>query len=383
MDNGILLIDKPANMTSFGVVARVRRVLSKKYGKKMKVGHTGTLDPFATGLMILVIGKECKNAGQYTKLDKIYEATIRLGQTSTTGDPEGDISEVSDKRPSIAEVEQALAKFTGQITQTPPIYSAIKVNGQRAYKLARSGSDVEIPERTVNIYSLELISYDYPELTIRAHVSSGTYIRTLAEDIGKGLGVGAYCKQLRRTQIDKWSIADAESLDDFMYNNTMDYTAFLDTIFADIKDVGIDVSGYVCDHIGVRCASFADYERLKSDFTKVGTLAGEAEVVGRPISIFKLNQPIVYKGYVIPALELPAPKEGDSYQNGPEHVEFVITESFDEFMAKYPNVEFETYRLERSVNPELKLYLPNKTSVKFHKKPVLEVLEIQQRMGEL
>jgi tRNA pseudouridine55 synthase len=212
MDDGIVLIDKPAGMTSFGVVARIRRVLSQKAGKKVKVGHTGTLDPFATGLMILVTGKECKNAGNYSKLDKVYEATIHLGQISTTGDPEGEISEVSDKVPTPDEISAVIAKFTGEITQTPPIYSAIKINGQRAYKLARAGEEVEIPQRQINIYSLDLIDYKYPELKIRTHVSSGTYIRTLAEDIGKQLGTGAYCTQLRRTTIGKWKIDQAKLL---------------------------------------------------------------------------------------------------------------------------------------------------------------------------
>lgn len=219
MTDGILLIDKPADMTSFGVVARVRRVLSNEQGKKVKVGHTGTLDPFATGLMILVIGKECKNAGKYSKLDKTYEATIRLGQISTTGDPEGEISKVSDTIPTLDEIKAVLAKFTGQISQTPPIYSAIKIDGQRAYKMARRGEAVEIPERQITIYSLDLIDYQYPEVRIKTHVSSGTYIRSLAEDIGKALGTGAYCTQLRRTSIDKWSVDDSESLSDFGVND--------------------------------------------------------------------------------------------------------------------------------------------------------------------
>lgn len=216
IEDGILLIDKPAHMTSFGVVARVRRVLSQYYGKKTKVGHTGTLDPFATGLMIIVVGKECKNAGKYSKLDKTYEATIRLGQTSTTGDPEGEITTVNDKAPSREDVETILQKFTGEIEQTPPIYSAIKIGGQRAYDLARKGEEVEIPKRTITIHSLELLEYQYPEVKIRTHVSSGTYIRTLAQDIGASLGVGAYCAELRRTAIAEYTLADATSLDDFM-----------------------------------------------------------------------------------------------------------------------------------------------------------------------
>ena len=215
MTDGIILIDKPAGMTSFGVVARIRRVLSKQAGKKVKVGHTGTLDPFATGLMILVVGKECRNAGIYTKLDKWYEATILLGQTSTTGDPEGEVVTISDIQPSREQVNAAIARFQGEITQRPPIFSAIKINGQRAYKLARDGKEVEIPERTVTIYELELVEYSYPYLKIRTHVSSGTYIRSLAVDIGAALGTTAYCSQLQRLTVGEYDIKDAKTLADF------------------------------------------------------------------------------------------------------------------------------------------------------------------------
>lgn len=210
----ILLIDKPAGMTSFGVVARVRRVLSQGAGKKVKVGHTGTLDPFATGLMIIVTGDECKNAEKYSKLDKVYEATFRLGQTSTTGDPEGELTDVSLLQPSRGQIEGMLQQFTGKIRQKPPIFSAIKINGQRAYKLARKGEDIEMPTREVEIHSLELLDYSYPEVKIRTHVSSGTYIRTLAEDIGNALKTGAYCTELRRTAVAKWNINDASKLED-------------------------------------------------------------------------------------------------------------------------------------------------------------------------
>ena len=215
-EDSILLIDKPSGMTSFGVVARVRRKLSQQLGKKAKVGHTGTLDPFATGLMIIVTGKECRNAGNYSKLDKVYEATIHLGQTSSTGDPEGELTDVSANQPTLGEINAALTQFTGEIQQTPPIYSAIKINGKRAYKLAREGGTtetIEMPVRTVTIFSLELIEYTYPEVKIRVHVSSGTYIRTLAEDLGKALGTGAYCTQLRRTKIADFSIDDSVQLD--------------------------------------------------------------------------------------------------------------------------------------------------------------------------
>jgi len=211
-EDSIILVDKPSAMTSFGVVARVRRQLREHFGKKVKVGHTGTLDPFATGLMIIVTGKKCRDAMQYSKLDKVYEATVRLGQTSTTGDPEGELTDISSREPSRAEVEAAIRQFEGAITQRPPVFSAIKINGQRAYKLARQGVDVEVPERQVTIYSIELLDYNYPNIHLRAHVGSGTYIRTLAEDIGKALETGAYCSELRRTKVGEWSVADASSI---------------------------------------------------------------------------------------------------------------------------------------------------------------------------
>lgn len=218
-EDDVLLIDKPAGMTSFGVVARVRRKLSEQLGKKAKVGHTGTLDPFATGLMIIVTGKECRNAGQYSKLDKEYEATIRLGQNSTTGDPEGELTTISGDQPTLSDVQAAVEQFTGEITQRPPMFSAIKINGRRAYDLARKGEVVEMPERTVSIYSLQILNYTYPDLKIRVHVSSGTYIRTLAEDIGRALRTGAYCAELRRTKIADWSVEDARSLDEIMQDD--------------------------------------------------------------------------------------------------------------------------------------------------------------------
>jgi tRNA pseudouridine55 synthase len=197
----IIFVDKPAGMTSFGAVARVRRILSQREGHKVKVGHTGTLDPFATGLLILLAGKATKKAPELTKKDKVYEATIRLGEVSTTGDPEGEITKTGAKMPSREEIAEVLRRFIGKTEQKPPIFSAIKINGQRAYKLARKGQEVEMPSRTVEIYDIEQISYSEPVLQIRTHVSSGTYIRTLAEDIGKALGCGAYCSALRRTQI--------------------------------------------------------------------------------------------------------------------------------------------------------------------------------------
>ena len=202
------------------MVARVRRRLSEQAGKKIKVGHTGTLDPFATGLLILLANKATKLSNQFLKLDKWYEATICLGKTSTTGDPEGEITnQYVEVIPTAEEVKTVVSKFVGQITQTVPAFSAVKINGQRAYQLARRGEDVVMPTRQIEIYSLEILSYNYPELIIRTHVSSGTYIRTLGEDIGKALGVGAYLTALRRTQVGDYQIKNAVKLSDFMGEN--------------------------------------------------------------------------------------------------------------------------------------------------------------------
>ena len=210
----IIFVDKPSGMSSFGAVARARRLLSEREGHKVKVGHTGTLDPFATGLLILLAGKATKKAPELTKLDKVYEATIRLGATSSTGDPEGEIT-ITDKKPKISreKIIETLAQFVGEIEQTPPAFSAIKINGQRAYKLARAGRAVEMPKRKVTIYELELLDYASPFLKIRTHVSSGTYIRTLAEDIGEALGCGAYTTELRRTKIADYDIAELPLFD--------------------------------------------------------------------------------------------------------------------------------------------------------------------------
>lgn len=220
MTDDILLVDKPADWTSFDVVAKIRGRVRRRYTEKgekptkrqLRVGHAGTLDPFATGLLIILLGDGTKKAGEFLKLDKVYEATFRLGETSNTGDIEGELTPVSDLVPTEKAVLEALEGFKGEITQVPPAFSAIKVGGVRAYKLAHKGQAVEMPPRQVTIYDLQLLDYSYPEVKMRAHVSSGTYIRTLGEDLGKALGTGAYCSQLRRTRIADYDIADAKKL---------------------------------------------------------------------------------------------------------------------------------------------------------------------------
>ena len=207
--DGILLVDKPEHWTSFDVVAKVRGLLKRSGQQKPKVGHSGTLDPLASGLLVLLVGSYTKRAQEFTKLDKIYQTTIILGATSTTGDEEGEKTVVSDKKPSRSDVEIALERFVGAIEQRPPAYSAIKVNGVRAYDLSRKGQSVELSPRTVTIHQLTLEDYSYPKLKIETRVSSGTYIRSLAEDIGKELGTGAYVSSLRRLQVGPFSLREA------------------------------------------------------------------------------------------------------------------------------------------------------------------------------
>ena len=251
MEDRVILVDKPSGMSSFGVVAKVRGALKAEFGHKVKVGHTGTLDPFATGLLISLSGKMTKKSSEFLKLDKWYEATMKLGYTSTTGDPEGEIrkyyekgslttsssgrfsrlsSQGSSLRPrsdcgcpseevaqaTFSVIESIVRSFVGKIEQTPPRYSAIKVNGQRAYKLARKGTEFEMPSREVEIYAIEILRYEWPELVVRCHVSSGTYIRTLAEDIGVKLGTGAYLTALRRTRVGEYDVGDAVKLEELL-----------------------------------------------------------------------------------------------------------------------------------------------------------------------
>lgn len=206
--NGLLLVNKPTGITSFDCIRKLRRTTGVK-----KIGHAGTLDPAAHGLMLLLFGTACKQAQQFSKLDKTYVAQIELGKNSTTGDREGELTNISERQPELDEIERTLKLFIGEITQTPSKYSAIKIDGQEAYKRARRGEEVMMPSRQVTINSIDLLTYKYPFLTIEASVSSGTYIRSLAEDIGKELGTGAYLADLTRTSVGEYDLKDAVELD--------------------------------------------------------------------------------------------------------------------------------------------------------------------------
>lgn len=205
-----LLIDKPKGITSHDVVYAVRR----KTGEK-RVGHAGTLDPMATGLLIVGVGREfTKQLGELTKnTNKTYEAEITLGETSDTDDAEGNLNQVSDKMPKEIDVKNIVKSFEGEQQQVPPIYSAIKLQGKKAYELARKGKAPKLESRSITIHSIKVTDYKYPKLFLICEVSSGTYIRSIARDIGEKLGTGGYLSALRRTKIGNYDVKNAKLIE--------------------------------------------------------------------------------------------------------------------------------------------------------------------------
>lgn len=207
--DGLLVVDKPQGLTSHDVVDFIRR----NFGLK-KVGHAGTLDPIATGVLVMLIGKFTRHFNSLSNDDKEYEASMVLGSTSDTGDASGKIISV-DKNPiyKIEVIEEVFKKFLGAIEQTPPMYSAIKFKGKKLYELARKGVSVNIGPRKVSIKALEILKVALPEISFKVSCSKGTYIRQLCADIGKGLGCGGYMSRLRRTRSGKLTIDEAVKLE--------------------------------------------------------------------------------------------------------------------------------------------------------------------------
>ena len=211
MIDGLLIFDKEKGITSHDLVYKVR----KKLGIK-KVGHTGTLDPMATGVLVISIGKGTKTSDYILSSDKVYEAKIKLGVLTDSYDITGKILEEEDVNFTEEEIKDALIKLTGKISQRPPIYSALKVNGKKLYEYAREGKDVEIKKRDVEIYKIELLDFNgKDEFTILTKVSKGTYIRSLANDLGRSLGTFGTLTELRRTRSGSFKIEDAIKVSDF------------------------------------------------------------------------------------------------------------------------------------------------------------------------
>ncbi|HAL18378.1 MAG TPA: tRNA pseudouridine(55) synthase TruB, partial [Spirochaetaceae bacterium] len=199
--NGIILLNKPSGITSFSVLNRVKKVINKK------TGHAGTLDKFASGLLIALCGTATKKFDDFQNCDKEYKVLMEFGKSTDTQDPEGETIATSDRIPSMEEIQTAIKKkFTGNIIQTPPKYSAIHINGKRAYQMARGGKDFEMPERKVTIYDFKLLDYSYPYLSAIITVSKGCYIRSISYDLAQVLGIEGYTKELTRTRIGKYSL---------------------------------------------------------------------------------------------------------------------------------------------------------------------------------
>lgn len=213
----ILLFDKPLEWTSFQLVNKVRWLIRKNHNiKKIKVGHAGTLDPLATGLLILCTGKFTKRIEELQGQEKEYTGTFTLGATTPSYDMETEVNETfTIDHITEEKIHQATKQFSGKIQQYPPVFSALKKDGKRLYEYAREGEEVDIPARTVHIAVFEITKIALPEVQFRVVCSKGTYIRSLAHDFGKSLGAGAYLSVLRRTRIGEYSVENAFSLDSF------------------------------------------------------------------------------------------------------------------------------------------------------------------------
>ena len=208
--DGFVILDKPAGMSSAAAVSRVKRLLERG----TKIGHAGTLDPFATGVLLLLIGRGTKASEKLMDQPKRYDATIKFGATTSTDDLESpEIVWPAAVEPSLEKLESAVAQFAGVILQRPPVFSALKISGQPAYKLARGGTPVDLKARAVRIDGMEILSWRWPLLKIRVDCGRGTYIRAIARDLGEKLSTGGYLTELRRTRIGAFDIAGAVTLE--------------------------------------------------------------------------------------------------------------------------------------------------------------------------
>ena len=220
IEGEVLAFDKPLHWTSFDLVAKVRYALCRKLGtKKLKVGHSGTLDPLATGVVVICTGKKTKLIEQLQYDVKEYEATLQLGATTASYDMEQPVNAMfPTEHITTSLIDETIPTFVGEQWQTPPMYSAVWVNGKRAYELARHGQEVELKPKLLAIDAIEVLSFDAEkmQLTIRVVCSKGTYIRALARDIGERLGSGAYLTALRRTRVGEINVKDCLTIDDFL-----------------------------------------------------------------------------------------------------------------------------------------------------------------------
>jgi tRNA pseudouridine55 synthase len=286
--SGVLLLDKPIGLTSNKALQEVKFLF-----KAAKAGHTGSLDPLATGLLPICFGEATKLSAFLLDADKHYRVRVKLGETTTTADAEGEVVEIADPSGvSEADLRAVLAEFHGQQDQLPPMYSAIKHQGERLYKLARQGVEVEREPRTIHIHALDLLSFELPEFEVDVHCSKGTYVRTLAEDIGKKLGCGAHVVGLRRTGVgpyDDQSMVTLEQVQsafaDKRFQEMDDWLLPLESALADWPEVKLtaDAAFYMKQGqpILVPNAPTSGWVRLyanQSDFLGVGQILDDGRV---------------------------------------------------------------------------------------------------------
>lgn len=251
--DGVLLLDKPLGLTSNAALQKARWLFNAEKG-----GHTGTLDPLATGLLPLCFGEATKFAGEFLDADKAYRATLRLGTTTETGDAEGTVREVRPVNISEAQTRATMTEFCGEILQTPPMYSALKRDGKPLYEYARQGVELERQARQVVIHRFELIAFSNSELVVDVDCSKGTYIRTLAEDLGERLGCGAHLGALRRTRSGRLSVASAVTLESLEAMTLEARDACLlptDALLVELPEIRLnqDDSERIAHGQGVRC----------------------------------------------------------------------------------------------------------------------------------
>lgn len=233
--NGVVIIDKDINMTSFDVVRKVKNILNCK-----KVGHTGTLDPMATGVLPICIGKATKAVNYLIKDEKEYIAEVKLGEITDTYDREGTIIDKKEILFTESELAEAINSFKGTILQKPPKYSALKINGKRMYDLARAGIDFEVKVREVNIFNIEIVNISMPMFTIKVKCSKGTYIRSLAYDIGEKLNCGAHLYNLRRINSGQFNINNAVKLDELNSISLKENLISIEDLFSDLNSISLN-----------------------------------------------------------------------------------------------------------------------------------------------
>ena len=284
--DGILLLDKPLGLSSNQALQQVRRLFNAR-----KAGHCGSLDPLATGVLPICLGEATKFSGYLLGANKCYRASCRLGQTTTSGDAEGEIIETSTVQVDVTQIQQLLPQFVGEIEQIPPMYSALKHQGKRLYQLAREGKQVERAPRKITIHQLTLLDFDGQTLDIDVACSKGTYIRTLAEDIGAQLGCGAHLSALHRSSVDKFDEADAFSMEQ-LENLQAQGIELLDTVLLPVGAALEQFPQIILNpsdsldirqgrRIGLAATAEPGLRRLRSSegaFLGLGELAGNGEL---------------------------------------------------------------------------------------------------------